>query len=244
MFNKIIRPHRIYQDVANQLEEAVLTGKLKEGDRLPSERDLAETFNISRRTLRESLRVVEEKGLIEIRSNGTFARMATSKKLSQSLGLALRSKQIVWKDVAQFRSEMEGNIVDRAAKHATKEEVKELEKIIDKIQLLAEEKPLDWEAFLKFDSCLHLYLAEMMNNPIYSMILKTFLDNLMPFYDEFRSNENEFILENLENLKMIVLSIKRRDSLSARKAMFEHLEIGFGYLHEVSAFNNSTFKKS
>lgn len=238
MFNKIIRPHRIYQDAANQIEEAVLSGKLKEGERLPSERELAETFNISRRTLRESLRVVEEKGLIEIHSTGAFARMATSKKFSQSLGLALRSKQIAWKDVAQFRSEMEGNIVQAAAKLATKDDIEELDEITNNIKLLVNEKPLDWEAFLRLDSCLHLNLADMAGNPIYSMILKTFLDNLLPFYEEFRSNENEFIFENLENIKKIVFCLKRGDGISARKAMFEHLEIGFGYLHEVSALKN------
>lgn len=235
MFQKITRPHRIYQDVASQIEEAVLTGTLKEGDRLPSERDLAETFNISRRTLRESLRVVEEKGLIEIRSTGAFARMATSEKLSQSLGLALRSKKIAWKDVVQFRSEIEGTIAQRAATCATNEDIAELEDIVRKISLLLEQKPLDWNGYLQLDISLHLKLAEMIGNPIYRMILQTFLDNLMPFYEAYRSNEQEFSLENLENLKKIVSSIKKHDSLAARQAIIEHLDIGTAYMKKGGA---------
>ena len=60
MFKKAIRPIRIYHEVADQIEDAILTEKLQIGDRLPSERELAESFGISRRTLREALRVIEE----------------------------------------------------------------------------------------------------------------------------------------------------------------------------------------
>ena len=66
MFQKA-RKNRIYQDVVDQIEEAILDGKLKVGDILPPERALMERFETSRGTLREALRVLEQKGLIEIR---------------------------------------------------------------------------------------------------------------------------------------------------------------------------------
>jgi DNA-binding FadR family transcriptional regulator len=159
LFKKIERPTHIYQDVANQIEDAILSEKLKIGDRLPAERELAETFEISRRTLRESLRVVEQKGLIEIKSTGAYVRMATSEKLSQSLGLAIRSKQIAWKDITLFRTEMEGNIVMKAAKTATRKDIEALVKIVKDAEALLAGDELNWIAYLLLDKKMHLTLA-------------------------------------------------------------------------------------
>ena len=58
---------RIFQDIVDQIQEAILDGRFKAGDMLPSERELKEMFQTSRGTLREALRVLEQKGLIEIK---------------------------------------------------------------------------------------------------------------------------------------------------------------------------------
>lgn len=236
MFKKIDRPNRIYQEVASQIEEVILSGKLKIGDRLPAERQLAETLDISRRTLRESLRVVEQKGLIEIRTTGTFVKMATTEKLSQSLGLVIRSKKIAWKDIVQFRTEMESNIVLRAAQLATEKDIAELDKIIEKTEALMQEEQLDWNAYLNLDFRMHLTLAKIVRNPIYGLILRTFLDNLMPYYEAYRSNKNEFSKKNLENMKSIVEAIKRGDGKSAQKAIIEHLTLGDPYMKKAGNY--------
>ena len=127
MFKKIDRPKHIYKEVAFQIEEVILSGKINIGDRLPSEREMAETFDVSRRTLRESLRVVEQKGLIEIRPTGAFIAMATNEKFSQSLALAIRTQKLSWDDIAQFRGEVEENIILRALQNATNEDIQKLE---------------------------------------------------------------------------------------------------------------------
>ena len=64
---RIAAQNRIFQDVVNQIQDAVLDGRLKVGDVLPPERDLKAMFDTSRGTLREALRVLEERGLIEIK---------------------------------------------------------------------------------------------------------------------------------------------------------------------------------
>ncbi len=67
MFQKA-KQNRIFQDVVDQIQEAILQGRLKAGNKLPSERELQEIFQTSRGTLREALRVLEQKGLITIKT--------------------------------------------------------------------------------------------------------------------------------------------------------------------------------
>jgi DNA-binding FadR family transcriptional regulator len=236
LFKKIERPTHIYQDVANQIEDAILSEKLKIGDRLPAERELAETFEISRRTLRESLRVVEQKGLIEIKSTGAFVRMATSEKLSQSLGLAIRSKQIAWKDITLFRTEMEGNIVMKVAKRATRKDIEALAKIVKDAEALLAGEELNWIAYLSLDKKMHLTLAQIAGNPIYALILKTFLDNLMPYFEAFRLNEKDFSQANLRTLSTIVEEIKKGNARGAKKAISEHFKLGNAYMRKAGIY--------
>ena len=63
---RVARQNRIFRDVVEQIQEAIIQGRLKVGDRLPAERELKEMLQTSRGTLREALRVLEQKGLIEI----------------------------------------------------------------------------------------------------------------------------------------------------------------------------------
>lgn len=232
MFKKANRPTRIYQEVALQIEDAILAKKILPGERLPSERDLSETFDISRRTLRESLRVIEQKGLIEIRTTGAFVKLATQEKLSQSLALAIKSQSVSWHDIVQFRSELEGNITFRAARNAVKKDLEELDQITESMELHLVPGPHEWNEYIRLDKQMHLTLARIAGNPIYELIMKTFLDNLNDYYEPYRDREKAFIQQNFDNVKAIVEAIKNKDPETARKWIIEHLEIGTYFRNE------------
>lgn len=231
MFNKISRPKQIYKEVALQIEEAIISKKLNIGDRLPSEREMAETFDVSRRTLRESLRVVEQKGLIEIRPSGAFVVMETNEKFSQSLALALRTQKLSWRDIAQFRGDLEENIVLRALEKAGDKDIYKLNDFIRRMEsILAMGELLDWKSYLNLDRKFHLYLAKMAGNPIYDLILRTFLDNLGKYYQAYQPRRVAFGHDNLENIKMIVKAIVNKDRTSARQEIRNHFELGTTYI--------------
>jgi DNA-binding FadR family transcriptional regulator len=232
MFKKANRPIRIYQEIADQIEEAILLDKLQVGERLPSERSLSETFDVSRRTLRESLRVIEQKGLIEIRTTGAIVKLATREKLSQSLALAIKSQKIAWHDIAQFRSEVEGNIAFRAAHQAKKEDIEELEKIIRLAEKHLEPGCLVWDEYINLDKRIHIILSKIGGNQIYELIMRTFLDNLPSYFEPYRTRETEFVQENLENMKALVKAVKKKDGEAARKLLNEHLDLGTYYRNE------------
>ena len=236
LFNKIHRPSRIYNEVALQIEEAIISKKLDIGDRLPSERELAETFDISRRTLRESLRVVEQKGLIEIRPAGAFVVMKTNEKISQSLALAIRTQKLSWRDIAEFRKEVEGRMILHAIRNATENDIVNLEKITAEMEsLLRIKKSFEWENFLNLDKKFHLYLAKMAGNPIYDLILQTFLSNLGIYYEAYRHKKDEFSQDNLVNLKKITQAIQNRDPKNALKLVEDHFDLGTVYMNKKKA---------
>ena len=233
MFKKAIRPTRIYHEVADQIEDAILSEKLQVGDRLPSERELAEAFDISRRTLRESLRVIEQKGLIEIRTTGSIVKMTTREKLSQSLALAIKSQKIEWRDIVKFRSEMEGNIVFKAAHQATKKDIEDLEDIIKSVKTQLKPGCLDWDEYINLDKRMHIILARIAGNPIYELIMRSFLDNLKVYFEPYRTRETQFAVENFESMNAIVEAVKQKDQQAARRLITEHLELGTYYRGEV-----------
>ncbi|MBW2633924.1 MAG: FadR family transcriptional regulator [Deltaproteobacteria bacterium] len=93
---KPIAPVRAYQVVINQLEETILSGRLTPGDKLPPERELIESLGTSRRTLREAFRVLEQKGLLEIKigsKGGTFVADRIQERLSETLGMLMRTEK-------------------------------------------------------------------------------------------------------------------------------------------------------
>src|SRR5580658_4165210 len=91
---KLVRTSRLYEQIVQQIEDSILKGTLKAGDQLPSERDLAQRFGVSRTAVREAVKALCEKGLVEAYSGrGTFITDGTSRVIRQSLDLIVRIGQ-------------------------------------------------------------------------------------------------------------------------------------------------------
>src|SRR5215468_1883021 len=88
---KIVQTSRLYEQIVQQIEDSILKGDLKPGDQLPAERDLAQRFGVSRTAVREAVKALREKGLVEAYSGrGTFVTNGTSQAIRQSLDLMIR----------------------------------------------------------------------------------------------------------------------------------------------------------
>jgi GntR family transcriptional repressor for pyruvate dehydrogenase complex len=99
---KEAKQNRVFEDVIFQVQEAVLSGRLKAGERLPSERQLREVFGVSRGTLREALRALEQKGLVCIKTGvggGAFICEMDTQQITESLDLLLRYQKISLKEL-------------------------------------------------------------------------------------------------------------------------------------------------
>src|ERR1700730_15589641 len=89
---KIVRSSRLYEQIVQQVEESIVKGALKPGDQLPPERELAQQFGVSRTAVREAVKALREKGLVEAYpGRGTFITDGTSNTMKQSLHRMMRS---------------------------------------------------------------------------------------------------------------------------------------------------------
>ena len=127
-----IKSTRIYQEIARQVKSMIAEGRLKGGDRLPPERDLADKFVVSRTSVREALRALESLGLVEIRpGEGTFVREASIESLVEPLALLMVSQREAIGELFEARRVLEPSLAALAAERATPEEIQEMERILD-----------------------------------------------------------------------------------------------------------------
>src|SRR5215472_15074118 len=123
---------RIYAEIVRQIRNLINEGKLKSGDKLPPERDLAERFRVSRASVREALRALESMSLIEIRlGEGTFVRGGSVDSLVEPLALVILAEREAVEDLFEARRLLEPPIAELAARRSTKEEIEEMERILD-----------------------------------------------------------------------------------------------------------------
>ena len=224
MFKKA-KQSRVFQDVVEQIQDAIISGKLSPGTKLPPERELKDRFNTSRGTLREALRVLEQKGLIEIKlgvSGGAIVKRIDAEPVVASLALLIRSGGVSLEHLAEFRIKIEGSLVELAATRATKKDIKELEALFNQAKAYYEKN--DWENFLKIDEKVHTYIGTMTRNPVFQFVQKTIHDNIHRYYEEYLPMNKQRTLENLTDFEKIIDAMKVNDAKTASAIIMDHVK--------------------
>lgn len=218
--------NRIFQDVVQQIQDAIFDGRLNRGDMLPPERDLKKMFNTSRGTLREALRVLEERGLLEIKlgvSGGSIVTGMTTGHASETLALLIRSKKIALNHLAEFREGIEGHVAALAAYRADEADTEELKMLLREAEPYMEEAGIDREAFLDVDRRFHLALSRISRNPVYIIVLESVHNNIHRYYDQFLSMNLSELRENYQDLYQITQAVEQGRSEDARVLMQGHV---------------------
>ena len=218
---------KVFQDVVEQIQEAILDGRLRTGQTLPAERELKETFNISRGTLREALRVLEQKGLIEIKlgvGGGSVVKAVDTDQISESLGLLIRSQQVSLNHLAQFREDVEGIVAAHAAENRASEDIHKLKDLLHNADKCVKQGPSQRNAFIDIDKQIHMTLARITGNPVYISVLNSIHDNIHRYYDRFLSMEQPELEENFKDLCEMVRAIEKGDAPTARKVAKQHVK--------------------
>ena len=127
-----VKSTRIYEEIVRQVKQLIAEGRLKSGDRLPPERDLAEKFMVSRTSVREALRALQSRGLIDIRAGeGAFVRDVSVEPLIEPLALVILPHREAVGELFEARRLLEPAIAALAARRATREEISEMERIVE-----------------------------------------------------------------------------------------------------------------
>ncbi|UCB46040.1 MAG: FadR family transcriptional regulator [Spirochaetota bacterium] len=217
---------RVFQDVIHQIEEAILQGKLKAGDKLPAERELKEQFQTSRGTLREALRVLEQKGLIAIKTGmngGSIVKEVTTHQVSESLAFLIRYQKIPLKDLSEFREGVEGIVASLAAERAKKKDIVYLKKLLEEARCHFENGISHWDDFIDIDNTLHMALAQIAGNQVYESVLRMVHDNIIRYYNRFLEKKPEIMEENYRDLCDIVKAIESGRKDEARFIVQDHV---------------------
>lgn len=223
---KQVKQNKAYQDVVEQIQEAIIAGTLKPGSQLPAERELKEQFGISRGTLREALRVLEQKGLIEIRTGvagGSIIREVNSEKLSENLGLLIRNRAVSLHDLAEFREGMEGGVAALAAQRASKQDVELLQELLAEAQAHLKPGRKDWDDFVRADEQIHTALVRISGNPLFITVLTSVYHNIHTYYENYLPWNRALLKENVNDLCKIVAAVSAADAERAREAAQEHV---------------------
>jgi DNA-binding FadR family transcriptional regulator len=217
---------KVFQNVVEQIQDAIFDGRLKTGETLPAERELKAMFNVSRGTLREALRVLEQKGLIEIRlgvGGGSVVKSLDTAQVSESIGLLIRSQNISLNHLAEFREDVEGIVAAHAAERHTAQEIKWLRQLLAQARECVDQGSSRRNAFIDIDKQIHMNLAVITENPIYISVLRSIHDNIHRYYDRFLSMENRELRENYQDLCEIIQAVENGQADRARKLARNHV---------------------
>jgi GntR family transcriptional regulator, transcriptional repressor for pyruvate dehydrogenase complex len=129
----LIRPTRASSDVIAQIRAAIFSGRFRPGDRLPTEREMAQQFGVSRVTVRDALRALETSGLIRVKvggQGGPYVAEPDISLLSDSLGTHLQLRGTTFRELAEARLALETTAARLAAERATEEDLAALQSAI------------------------------------------------------------------------------------------------------------------
>ncbi len=216
---KAVIKKRAYEDIVKQIRNLIEKGRLKRDDQLPPERELSETFRVSRATVREAIIALEAMMLVERRQgNGTYVIASSEEALVLPLAAALFHEKDDLIDIFSLRKILEPGIAQLAAENNQNGDVSELEMILKE----QEEADHGGDPFLN-DECFHHQLVRMSRNRVLERLYLAVIDLLDQTRDRVAQSEerNE---KSLHGHRNILVAIRNRDGVAARKAMRRHLD--------------------
>ena len=214
-----VRKTKVYHEIVDQIRELISAGRIKPGDRLPPERELAELFKASRNSVRDAIRVLEQMGLIESRQgDGTYVRSVSAEDLAEPLALMLLQSRTQMRELWEVRRVLEPSLAELAASRITDEELDELEAILE-----AQRRKVEAGATaLEEDIAFHYGIAEAARNTVMLRTLDTLVD-LLRQSRERSLQQHDRPAYSLAGHVRILAALRRRDPEGARAEMLRHL---------------------
>ncbi len=223
---------RLYEQIARQLQQDIVSGRLAPGERLPAERDLSSQFGVSRASVREALSVLQSKGFIESHQGGSTVVCAT---LDTALGLPLAQLSAhggpAIRNPLEVRSIFEPQTAALAALRATDVEIAAMHDLI-----ADQERAVDGGGTgLEQDTAFHFAIAEATHNDLLVTIV-SYINEALRETREWSLRAYTGTASSIQHHHCIMTAIAAHDSRAAHTAMADHLEdvktMASRWLHE------------
>jgi GntR family transcriptional regulator, transcriptional repressor for pyruvate dehydrogenase complex len=230
---KPIKPKRISDQVFDQIRELIFRGKLKPGEKMMTERELAQAMGVSRTTIRDAIQRLATMGLItQKQGQGTFVKEYED-NLQSPLMQAIKAQNISMDNLLEVRMGLECNAASLAALRADESDIVSMSQSVEEMQQEVKSGRLGTQA----DTSFHMAIAYAAKNPLHILIMRN-------FYDYLHHN----IRENLESLyaipentriimkqhEEILKAIKERNPDNAYAAMKTHIRFVMDFFNEKS----------
>lgn len=223
-FAPIKKRKRIYQTIIQQIKTSIANGQISPGEKLPSERALAEMFGVSRTSVKEAVTVLESSGIITVRPGvGMFINEDSQQDLLYKFSETMDLRKRDFINLLELRQAIEGDAAYHAANRMTTSEQEKLTMIYEEL-LVVEKKG---NIALEEDFAFHYCIVELAHNPLLLETMNLVSDkirtNLKASREHSIKNDqlNENVMQEHENIYMAIM--KKRPE-AARQAMWEHHE--------------------
>jgi GntR family transcriptional repressor for pyruvate dehydrogenase complex len=220
---KVVEKKRAYEDIVRQIRTLIEKGKLKRGDQLPSERELTETFRVSRTSVREAIRTLESMKLVQSRQgDGTYVLASSEEALVQPLAAALFNEKDDILDIFYIRKIIEPYVAQMAAQKATPQEIEEMGEILLEQAACIERGG----SIIETDSAFHSLMAKTAKNRVMERLLVVLVDLLKQTREKYLINgeHDERARRSLQGHQQVLAAIRKGDSAAAQKSMLRHLD--------------------
>jgi GntR family transcriptional repressor for pyruvate dehydrogenase complex len=216
-----IAPSRAVDGIASQVRAMIASGKLKPGDRLPAERDLAVRLHVSRNTLRESLRALEHAGIIEMRkgaTGGAFVLPGSSGVIVNGLRDLYHLGAITPQQLTEARIWLSEVVVRVACERVTEQDLQALDANVAAAARAHEAGNFDERQRLHRE--FHVILAATTRNPILAITMESVMAVFGKFIEQLGARENPY---TLPSRKRFMKHLRNRDADAALAEMAKHL---------------------
>lgn len=228
---KPIKPKRISDQVFDQIRELVFRGKLKPGEKLMPERELAEAMAVSRTTIRDAIQRLVAMGLIvQKQGQGTFVK-SLEDDLESPLARAMQAQNASLEDLLEVRMGLECNAASLAAQRADAQDLKAMTQTIEEMKREVALGRLGTEA----DTSFHMAIAFAAKNPLHILIMRNFYDYL---FHGIRENL-ACLYEDPKNIEKIVQqhegifkAMVNHNPFQAYEAMKEHINFVLNFFRD------------
>ncbi len=220
-----VQTEKLSLAVVRQIELLILRGILRPGERLPSERELAERMGVSRPSLREAISELQEQGLLTSKAgSGIYVAEVLGSAFSPALIRLFSSHDEAVFDYLSFRRDMEGLAAERAARLGSDSDLKVVQAIFDKMEAAHSRNAAEDEAHL--DAQFHMAIIEASHNVVMLHMMRSMYDLLRQgvFYNRqmmFQQRTTRHAI--LDQHRAINTALQDRDPNGARQAVDHHL---------------------
>lgn len=222
-----LKKGRLSEEIVEYIKNLIVQGRLKPSDKLPSERDLAERFNVGRPTVREAIRTLELMGLVEVfpGHKGTTIKNPEldtyMESLREQMSWMIQIERTTLQQLAEVRDSLETRIALLTAERATENQVREMQSILEDMKVTTN----DINAYLEKGIEFHSVMARATQNPIFFAIWNAFADLIFRYYRDLLKDLDIKILKKLYQVNIAVFeAILSKDPEKIQQAMSQHID--------------------